>query len=121
MTRKSKVPRSEAAKEALKRAGPLPQSEPPPADETDEIEEGPGRIVARPDGYYWQALDGQQEIGPFETLADAEADMESGDDANWVPGETLAEAEREIGIADWIDPETGQPAEGQAPPHLDLE
>lgn len=35
--------------------------------------------------------------------------------------ETLQELEREIGIADWIDPQTGEPAEGQSPPHLDEE
>jgi hypothetical protein len=28
------------------------------------------------------------------------------------------EAEREIGIADWIDAETGEPAQGQSPPHF---
>lgn len=32
--------------------------------------------------------------------------------------ETLSEAEEEIGIHDWLDPDTGEPAEGQAPPHL---
>lgn len=32
--------------------------------------------------------------------------------------ETLPELEREIGMADWIDPLTGEPAEGQSPPHL---
>jgi hypothetical protein len=35
-----------------------------------------------------------------------------------VPGETLAEAESEIGVADWIDPDSGEPAEGQSRPHL---
>ncbi len=35
--------------------------------------------------------------------------------------ETLPELEREIGIADWIDPQTGEPAEGQSPPHLENE
>lgn len=35
--------------------------------------------------------------------------------------ETLPEMEREIGMADWIDPETGEPAEGLSPPHLDAE
>lgn len=35
--------------------------------------------------------------------------------------ETLPELEREIGIADWIDPETGEPAEGQSPPHIENE
>jgi hypothetical protein len=34
------------------------------------------------------------------------------------PDESLEEAESEIGINEWIDPETGEPAEGQSPPHL---
>jgi hypothetical protein len=37
------------------------------------------------------------------------------------PGETLQEAEDEIGIADWIDPETGAPAQGQSPPRFEAE
>ena len=28
------------------------------------------------------------------------------------PGESLLEAEQELGIADWLDPDTGEPAEG---------
>ncbi len=79
------------------------------------------RIFARPDGYYWQALDGKQEIGPFENLAEAMADMDSGDAAGWVPGETLAEAESEIGVSDWIDPDSGALAEGHAHTHLERE
>lgn len=31
------------------------------------------------------------------------------------PGETLQEAESEIGIADFVDPETGVPAEEERP------
>jgi len=34
------------------------------------------------------------------------------------PAESIEEAESELGINDWIDPETGEPAEGQSPPHL---
>ena len=30
-------------------------------------------------------------------------------------GETAEEAEEEVGIADWIDPETGLPAEESVP------
>jgi hypothetical protein len=43
-----------------------------------------------------------------------------GEDAQ-VPEETLSEAESELGMNDWIDPETGEPAEGQSPPHLEEE
>lgn len=82
----------------------------------------PGRIVRRPDGYHWIALDGRQEFGPFETLEAATADMLDAADENAPqPGESLQEAESEIGIAEWIDPETGEPAEGTCPPHLDPE
>ncbi|WP_210547696.1 hypothetical protein [Rhodoferax sp. PAMC 29310] len=35
--------------------------------------------------------------------------------------ETLPEMEREIGMADWLDPETGEPAEGLSPPHLEAD
>ena len=73
-------------------------------------------IFERPDGFYWQAAPGEREYGPFATLVEAEMDMQCAgvDDA---AGESLQEAEAEIGIADWIDPETGQPAEDSVP-HL---
>ena len=74
-----------------------------------------GALVRHADGYYWVAPDGRQEFGPFATIEAALADMaEAGGDAP-EPGESLREAEDEIGIADWIDPETGDPAEGHTP------
>ena len=80
-----------------------------------------GQIMARPDGYYWQFPDGRQEFGPFESRELALADMEFADEEAQVPGETLQEAEDEIGITNWIDPETGQPAEGQSTPRFEEE
>lgn len=78
-------------------------------------------ITRHPDGYYWQTPDGRHAFGPFDTLELARADLLAyGEDAP-APGETLQEAENEIGIADWIDPETGEPAEGLSPPHLEAE
>lgn len=77
-------------------------------------------ILARPDGYYWLPPDGHQEFGPFATVELAQANRDATDtDHAPAPGESLQEAESEIGIADWIDPETGEPAEGQSPPRLD--
>lgn len=73
------------------------------------------RIIERPDGFYWRAEDGRAEYGPFPTLLDAVSDMQSTGDTGYEPGETLAEAEDEIGISDWIDPDTGQPAEEWIP------
>lgn len=91
-------------------------AEPPPDDAgPDDAAE---RIFSRPDGWYWLAPDGKQEIGPFASLAEAQADMDSGEMSTWAPDETLPEAESEIGVADWIDPDSGCPAEGQSPPHL---
>ena len=76
-------------------------------------------IKLRPDGYYWQAPDGKQDFGPFGSIEMAMADMGAIDEQAPEPGETLQEAEDEIGIAGWIDPETGEPAEGQSPPRLE--
>lgn len=75
-----------------------------------------GRIVARPDGYHWLARDGKQEFGPFETLELAQQDMDAADGGEREPALSLQEAEREIGIGEWLDPETGEPAEGPSPP-----
>lgn len=83
------------------------------------IEKSREQIVSRPDGYYWRTLDGRQEFGPFESLDLALADLESADEETPAPGETLQEAEDEIGISGWIDPETGEPAEGLSPPRFE--
>jgi hypothetical protein len=73
------------------------------------------RIVERPDGLYWQAKDGGREYGPFATLLEAVQDMQADEENASEPGETLQEAESEIGIADYVDPETGDPTEEQRP------
>jgi hypothetical protein len=76
------------------------------------------RIVSRPDGYHWLTADGRREIGPFATYEDAEFDLRADEHSDVEPEETLTEAESEIGIADWIDPETGEPGE-EARPRLE--
>lgn len=90
-------------------------------DDDDELlEEGTEvQIMMRPDGYYWQTTDGKQEVGPFDSLESAWADAEANVDEGQEPGETLQEAEDEIGIYGWIDPDTGEPAEGQSHPRLE--
>lgn len=92
-----------------------PPRMPPPADSTDE---STPRIVERPDGYYWIAGDGIAEVGPFDSYELAEADRDSAGEDGPEPGENLSEAEGEIGMNDWLDRETGEPAEGQSPPRL---
>lgn len=73
------------------------------------------RIVERPDGFYWRPKHTVREYGPFDTLTEAVRDMRSMDDQALEPGESLQEAESEVGIADWIDPETSEPAEENVP------
>ncbi len=72
------------------------------------------RVIERPDGFYWQPVDGGAERGPFTTLAEAESDMLSGGEAD-IEAADLHEAESEIGVAEWIDPDTGGPAEDSVP------
>jgi hypothetical protein len=80
---------------------------------------GDERVVEHPDGYYWLGPDADAEFGPFESRTAARADRDRYNEEPPSEGETVQEAEREIGVNDWIDAETGAPAEGQSPPHLE--
>jgi len=78
-------------------------------------EDDRARVIERPDGFYWRAEGNGGEYGPFPSLAEAAADMRSAEESAYEPGETLEEAEDEIGISGWIDPDTGEPAEESIP------
>ncbi len=69
-------------------------------------------IFERPDGFYWQDRLTGKEYGPFRTLGEAAHEMEYNDESDFEPGETLAEAEDELGLSGWIDPDTGELSEG---------
>ena len=71
------------------------------------------RVTERPDGFYWQSRDGGKEAGPFATLLEAAEDMQYSADSDYEPGESVEQAEAEIGISDWVDPDTGELAEEQ--------
>lgn len=86
---------------------------PPPVGDSDPD------LVERPDGWYWVAPDGRDQFGPFDSRTLARGDRDRYNEQAPSEGETVQEAEREIGIADWIDAETGAPAEGQSPPHFE--
>jgi hypothetical protein len=75
------------------------------------------RLVLHPDGWYWVSPDRHQQFGPFVSADEARADRDRDEDP--APGLELAEAEDAIGMHNWIDPETGEPAEGASRPHLD--
>lgn len=99
---------------------PIPMESELNFEEEELIDEAfEAQIFSRPDGYYWQLSDGRQEFGPFASRDLARADIDLYDEEGQEPGETLQEAEDEIGISSWIDPETGEPAEGQSHPHLE--
>ena len=70
------------------------------------------RIIERPDGFYWIRQETTEEFGPFDSLLSAVQDMEYvATDADPLMTATLHEVEEEIGINDWIDPDTGEPDE----------
>ncbi len=73
------------------------------------------RVIERPDGFYWQPQTDGREAGPFPTLAEAIEDMQGQGESDIGPGETVEEAEAELGLSDWIDPETGELAEESIP------
>jgi len=79
------------------------------------LDEARARVVERPGGFYWQNEERTEEYGPFQTLKEAVAAMNSADESGYEPGESLEEAEEELGISKWIDPDTGQPAEDSVP------
>ena len=73
------------------------------------------RIIERPDGFYWQDRTTEETYGPFASIQEAMADSQPANQSVDTAPEPLAEAEAEIGMADWIDPETGEPAEESVP------
>jgi hypothetical protein len=97
----------------MKQKKPSPPREAPPEVEA-RVKEPQRHIIERPDGFYWLAVDSGEEYGPFTTRAEAAEDMLTGGDTGLEPTD-LQEAESEIGVAEWIDPETGGPAEDSVP------
>lgn len=73
------------------------------------------RVIERPDGFYWEIEATGECFGPFATLEEAIADKEGAGDADLEVGETVEEAEAELGISEWIDRDTGLPAEDGVP------
>lgn len=101
----------------MKRAGSKKRRTRPAADPKIVPEAAPlaGHVVERPDGFYWEKTKGETH-GPYATLAEAEADMLADGAAAEPDGtESLQEAESELGISEWIDPDTGGPAEDNVP------
>jgi len=94
------------------RAAP-PHPHPLPADVAAEFEDT--LVLERPDGFYLQWKSGSREKGPFATLVEAIESERPDDEADADSLAALAEAEADLGVADWIDPETHAPAEDGVP------
>ena len=113
MPRRGKRTGPQKGKRAVKRA-PAPKDDALVAESSAPVQ---GHVIERPDGFYWEAKKDEPH-GPFTTLAEAEADLLAGGAAAEedveVP-EALQEAESELGINEWIDPDTGGPAEDNVP------
>jgi len=75
----------------------------------------PDRVIKRSDGYYWESKEKGETYGPFPTRVEAEADMLSGGGDEYESSDTLQQAESELGISEWIDPDSGVPAEDNIP------
>lgn len=73
------------------------------------------RVIERPDGFWVQPLTGGHEIGPYATLVEAIEDHRVDDAADLEPDDTLAEVEAQLGVSDWIDPDTEALAEDSVP------
>jgi len=61
------------------------------------------RVVARPDGYYWVADDGEQEFGPFASAAHAVAAANEAIESTVEEAKALHDVEAEIGVAERLD------------------
>jgi hypothetical protein len=61
------------------------------------------RVVARPDGYYWVADDGEQEFGPYPTAAQALTAANEAIETTVEEEQALQDAEAEIGVAERQD------------------
>ncbi|MGE5465854.1 MAG: hypothetical protein ACM3Y9_00345 [Ignavibacteria bacterium] len=84
----------------------MPHVIPAAISEHDDVD-----LIERPDGFYWQPKGEARQYGPFASFAEALADI----DSRAAPSpESVAEAESELGVSDWIDDETGEPAEDNA-------
>lgn len=110
MARKPKSPAPKNATRSAPAAAPAEEAIEPAETLQD-------RVIERPDGFYWESKKKGETYGPFVTLAEAEADMLSGGAlaADALEAEDLQEAESELGINEWIDPDTGGPAEDNVP------
>jgi hypothetical protein len=87
----------------------------PRQDPSSKVSATTDRVVARPDGYYWVADDGEQEFGPYPTAAQALAAATEAIETTVEEAQALEDAEAEIGVAERQDHDIVEVDEQQAP------
>jgi hypothetical protein len=77
-------------------------------------------IVETHEGFFWRDPESERLVGPFRSMRAAMLDRDSpgtGDEdlLEALDGNAVLDAESEIGIDDFIDPDTGEPTHGYEP------
>ena len=72
-------------------------------------------VIERPNGFYVRWKTGDRETGPFASLVEAIESERPAEEAEGDPVAALLAAEADLGVSDWIDPETHAPAEDHVP------
>jgi hypothetical protein len=96
--------------DAMTRTAAPAAAPPPPEEPPVEAAE----LLREADGWYWRSRDAREQAGPFASAAEALADAQAAL-AGAEPGALLREVEQQIGVADWIDPDSDGPAEDFTP------
>lgn len=80
---------------------------------TNGSDDEQSRVVERSNGFYWKDEFQNKFYGPFPNRLEALLSMQdqTDSDTDIGEGESLEDAEAGIGIANWIDPDTGEPAQ----------
>jgi len=75
-----------------------------------------GRIIERPDGFYWESKENKELRGPFETRGEAEADLLAGGAApdEFDAKDTLQEADRRRAMESGFDHHLVKPVDPNA-------
>jgi hypothetical protein len=92
-----------------------PQPHRPPADPSVVAELEDVRVIERPDGFWVVSAKGGPEAGPYASLVEAIEEHGTPEEDELESEDTLAEVEAQLGVSDWIDPETSAPAEDSVP------
>lgn len=99
----------------MNRTRSQPQPHRPQAVPGTVVELEDAHVIERPDGFWVQPASGGREIGPYASLVEAVEDQRAAAGDELEPGDTLADVEAQLGVADWIDPETSSLAEDSVP------